>query len=198
MRYINQLEYAHIPYITRTSLQGEQYEKGQNTTVRSSGCGLCAAIMAVDRLLPNVEFTLEQAVELSYESKANTMVGTNYSCYAPAVARKFGLKVQASMDEKDLQNCLRTGGAAVVQVRGDRNGQKGLFTNGGHYMTVVWEEPDGRFAILDPSYREGKFNDPDRQGKVEVKNDNVILCSPEILAQEARPDRFHYYLFWRK
>ena len=65
MLYINQLDYAHVPYIPRTSLQGEEYERGQKTTVRSSGCGLCAAVMMVDRLLPNMEFTLEQAVELS-------------------------------------------------------------------------------------------------------------------------------------
>ena len=27
MRYINQLEYPHIPYITRTTLEGEDWEK---------------------------------------------------------------------------------------------------------------------------------------------------------------------------
>lgn len=198
MLYINQLEYAHIPYITRTSLRGEEYKRGQKTTVRSSGCGLCAAMMAVDRLLPNAEFTLEQAVELSYESKANTAVGTNYACYAPALAKKFGLKVQAGMDTEDLQNCLRTGGTAVVLVRGDREGQKGLFTNRGHYMTVISEEPDGRFAILDPGYKPGKFDSPDHRGKVEMKNDVIVLCTPDILAQEANPDRLHYYLFWRR
>lgn len=198
MLYINQLDYGHVPYITRTSLQGEEYERGQKTTVRSSGCGLCAAMMMVDRLLPNMEFTLQQAVELSYASSANTVVGTNYACYAPALARKFGLKLQAGMDTEDLQNCLRTGGAAVVLVRGDRDGQKGLFTNRGHYMTVIGEEPDGRFAILDPSYKPGKFDGPDRQGKVEIKNEVVVLCSPEILAQEANPNRLHYYLFWRR
>lgn len=198
MRYICQLDYPDIPYITRTSLQGEEYEKGQKTTIRSSGCGLCAAIMVVEQLLPNVEFTLEQSVELSYESNANTAVGTNYACLAPALAKKFGLKVQASMDIEDLRNCLRTGGAAVVLVRGDRNGQKGLFTNRGHYMAVIGEEPDGRIAILDPSYKAGKFDSPDHKGKVEIKNGVIVLCSPDILEEEANPNRLHYYLFWRR
>ena len=198
MRYINQLDYPHIPYITRTSMQGENYETGQKTTIRSSGCGLCAAIMAADRLLPNVEFTLEQAVELAYKSGANTSVGTNYSCFAPAFAKKFGFKLLAAMDVEDLQNCLRTGGVAVVLVRGDRNGQKGLFTRRGHYMTVIGEEPDGRLAILDPSYKEGKFDDPEYHGKVEMKNDVIVLCSPEVLEEEAKPNWTHYYLFWRR
>ena len=198
MLYVCQFDYPNISYITRTSLGPEEYERGQKTTVRSSGCGLCAAIMAVDRLLPGVEFTLEDAVQLSYDSGANTVVGTNYACYAPALAKKFGLKIQASMDMEDLQHCLRTGGAAVVLVRGDRNGQEGLFTNRGHYMTVISEEPDGRLAILDPSFKPGKFDSPGRKGKVELKNEVIILCSPEILQEEANPKRFHYYLLWRK
>lgn len=198
MRYINQLEYPDIPYITRTSMQGENYETGQKTTIRSSGCGLCAAIMALDRLLPNLEFTLEEAVELSYQSGANTTVGTNYSCFAPAFAKKFDLKLLGSMDVEDLQHCLRTGGVAVVLVRGDRKDQKGLFTKRGHYMTVIGEEPDGRLAILDPSYKPGKFDDPAHHGKVEMKNDVIVLCSPAVLDEEANPNRLCYYLFWRK
>ena len=198
MRYINQLEYPHIPYITRTTLQGEAYEKGQKTTVRTSGCGLCSAIMALDILRPEVEFTVEQAVELSYSVNANATVGTSYNYFAPAFANRFGLKVQASMQVEDLQNCLRTGGVAVVLVRGDRDGQVGLFTNGGHYMTVIGEEPDGRFAILDPSYKEGKFDGPGRKGKVEMKDGFIALCAPQVLEEEAKPNRFHYFLFWRK
>lgn len=198
MRYINQLEYPHIPYITRTTLQGEAYEKGQKTTVRTSGCGLCSAIMALDILRPEVEFTVEQAVELSYSVNANATVGTNYYYFAPAFADRFGLKAQASMHLEDLQNCLRTGGVAVVLVRGDRDGKKGLFTKGGHYMTVIGEGPDGRLVILDPSYKEGKFDSPEHKGKVEIKDDVLVLCRPEILEEEVNPNRFHYYLFWRK
>ena len=51
MKYINQLNFPDIPYVTRTDLEGAEREKGLNTTIRSSGCGLCAAIMVADRLL---------------------------------------------------------------------------------------------------------------------------------------------------
>ena len=176
MLYINQLDYPDVPYITRTSMSGEDYAWGQKTTVRSSGCGLCSAMMVADRLIPNVEFTLEEAVALSYEAKANTVVGTNYSLFAPAFAKKFNLRRRAAVEEEDLRQCLETGGAAVVLVRGDRDGQEGLFTNRGHYMAVIGVEPDGRFVILDPSYKAGKFDSPDRKGKVEIKNDRIRLC----------------------
>jgi hypothetical protein len=65
-------------------------------------------------------------------------------------------------------------------------------------MTVIGEGSDGRLVILDPSYKEGKFDSPEHKGKVEIKDDVIVLCRPEILEEEVNPNRFHYYLFWRK
>ena len=58
MKYVCQLEYPDLLYVTRTSLEGEAREKGKTTTIRSSGCGLCSAVMVADRLLPNCQFSL--------------------------------------------------------------------------------------------------------------------------------------------
>ena len=38
MKYINQRDYPHYPYITRTDLEGEELEYGKTTTVSNSGC----------------------------------------------------------------------------------------------------------------------------------------------------------------
>ena len=92
MKYINQLNFPDIPYVTRTDLEGAEREKGLNTTIRSSGCGLCAAIMVADRLLVDYTFDLVDAVELSYAVKANYKKGTCYKRFAPAFAEKLGLK----------------------------------------------------------------------------------------------------------
>ena len=43
---------------------------------------------------------------------------------------------------------------------------------------------DRRAAILDPSYKPGKFDIPERQGKVEVVADKICLCAPEVLAAD--------------
>ena len=98
MKYICQLEYPHIPYITRTSMEGEQWEKGQKTTIKTSGCGLCASIMAADRLLPNCTYNLEDAIALSYATGANGFPGTYWKIYVPAFAEKMGL-TYASLEE---------------------------------------------------------------------------------------------------
>ena len=52
-----------------------EQEYGKTTSIKTSGCGLCSALMVGDYLLPNFEFTLEEAIELSYEAKANMGAG---------------------------------------------------------------------------------------------------------------------------
>lgn len=197
MRYVNQLNYVQIPYITRTELEGEEFAKGQKTTIRSSGCGLCSAIMVADRLLPAYDFELEDAIALSYEVEANHLVGTDYKRFAPAFAEKLHLRVEMTDHMEQVLQCLQTGGAVVAHVGGDREGHIGVFSHKGHYVAVVSVEADGRLAILDPSYKENKFEEESRKGKVEVRNQVIALCRPEVLLEDTQNRTPHFYLFWR-
>ena len=197
MKYINQKDYPHWLYITRTGCEPEIREKGKTTTVATSGCGLCSSIMVADRLIPNCEFGLKDAVDLSYAVEANDIAGTNFSRYAPAFAEKMGLRYETSADIQALKHCLLTGGAAIVLVGGDREDHVGLFTHGRHYMAVVGTEPDGRFAILDPALYPGKFEEEGRQGKVELKCGVIALCTEQVLTEETRHIDPCFFLFWR-
>ena len=69
-------------------------EQGKTTTIRSSGCGICSAVMMAHRLIPNCTFDLKAAIDLAYETHANFEVGTNYEIYAPALAEKLGLRLE--------------------------------------------------------------------------------------------------------
>jgi len=191
MKYISQLDYPHWLFVTRTDLEEEQRERGRTTTIRSSGCGICSAVMVAHRLLPNCTFDLKEAIDLAYETKANFEIGTNYLVYAPAFAEKLELRLEMTNDLERLRYCLRTGGAAVVNVG------PGTFTQTGHYIVAINEEPDGRIAILDPSVRAGKLDDEALKGKVEVINRIIVLCSGETLAADAAKRDPGYYLFWR-
>ena len=198
MKYVNQLDYPDIPYITRTELTGAEYEKGQKTTVRSSGCGLCASVMVADRLIPNCEFELADALALSYETGANYKSGTTYTVYAPAFAKKLGLRCVITDDVEQLKDCLLSGGAAVALVTGERDDRVGLFTYGRHYIAIINVEPDGRVAILDPSYKEGKYEEEGRVGKVEMKNGVIALCDANEVALDGDVNEPTFYLFWRE
>lgn len=198
MRYVNQLDHPHMLYVTRTELEGAARERGRTTTIKASGCGLCSAIMVADRLLVNYKFDLDDAIQLSYDTKANHRVGTDYQRFAPAFAEKLGLRLEMTSDLERLLYCLRTGGAAVAHVA-EREGYTAVFTHGGHYIAVIGEEPDGRLAILDPSYKEGKYEEDGRKGKVELKDGVIALCTPEVLHEDTKREcDVVYYLFWRK
>lgn len=192
MKYVNQLEHSHWLYTTHVDDEG-----GRPTTVESSGCGLCSALMVADRLLPNCQFDLADAIDLSYSVKANHLVGTAYDRFFPAFAEKLGFKLEMTSDPERLCYCLRTGGAAVAYVTGEKEGQVGLFTYHTHYIAVIGEEPDGRVAILDPSYEEGKYEEEWRAGKIELKNDVIALCSLQVLMEEIVTHAPGFYLFWR-
>lgn len=197
MKYVNQLEHPHLRYITRTGMEGKDLEYGKSSTIRSSGCGLCSAIMVADRLLPNCNFGLYDALDLSYAVEANHKRGTDYERFAPAFAEKLGLKHEMTDDVDRLLHCLRTGGAAVALIGGDREGHIGVFSHGGHYVAVINEEPDGRIAILDPSYKENKYEEEGRQGKVELKCGVVAVCDLQVIAEDCANKSPRYFLFWR-
>ena len=198
MKYINQKQYPHMPYITRVDMESEAKEKGQKTTISSSGCGLCASIMVADRLIPNCEFGLEDAIALSYEVRANGLPGTYSAIYVPAFAKKMGLTYEYTNDPERLKYCLRTGGAAMCVTNGDRDSYIGVFSHGKHYIAMIGVEPDGRIAVLDPSYLEGKYEEEGRQGKVELKNGVVALCDVQVLVEETQGRDPAFFLFWRK
>ena len=154
--------------------------------------------MVLDRLMPEYDFSVEDAVKLAYDSCANHRKGTDYKRFAPAFAEKFGLDYEMTSDPERLRYCLRTGGAAVLHSKGDRDGYIGVFTHGGHYIAAISEERDGRIAILDPSLKEGKYEEEGRKGLVELKNGVVALCDMQVLVNDTETADYGFYLFWRK
>lgn len=198
MKYINQLDYPDIPYITRTKLEGEEREKGLHITMRSSGCGLCASAMVADMLLPDCDFDIMKALELSYESKANESIGTSFVHYVPAFCEKLGLDYQMTDSVDDLRDCFATGGAAIALVCGNTGKRVGLFTHKTHYIVLIGFERDGRVAVLDPSYKEGKYDEEGRKGKVEMKHGVIALCDINEVVLDRIEGKNIFYLFWRK
>lgn len=100
-------------------------------------------------------------------------------------------------DPLRLRHCLRTGGAAVLHVGGDYEGHIGVFSHTGHYITAISEEEDGRIVILDPSYKEGKFDEDGRRGKVEVRNGIFCFCEMQVITEDTESRTPGMYLFWR-
>ena len=129
MKYINQLEYRHIIYRTRVKMDVEESRK--NTTVASSGCGLCSICMMID-LLTDTTLDLEECIKISEDCGANHAVGTDMSILAPVIAEKFGLDYKPSYDYAEAVAHLQRGGQIVAHMGIPEGQTLGLFTKGGH------------------------------------------------------------------
>ena len=195
MIYLNQLDYPYMLYHTNTDDPTDISRK--NGTVRKSGCGLCSSVMVADRLLTDYSFTLTDAIHLSYDTGANHAIGTDYKIYAPAFAEKLGFKLEMTSDPERVLYCLHTGGAVVAHVSGNREGYTGVFSTGGHYIAVISADDNGRVAVLDPSYKEGKYDIEGRAGKVDVKG-VVCYCDISVLVEDTKNRTPSFYLFWKK
>ena len=194
MKYINQLEYAHIPYPTKVKLE-EFAPDGYPSTVRSSGCGLCCACMAID-ILTDTTLDVEECVRISRECVANHSRGTDMNILGPTLAEKFGIEYSKTSDLNEAILHLQNGGVIIAHVGVPVGKEIGLFTKGGHYILLV--STDGKeFCILDPSYTPEKFTIPERAGKVNFENAPYLYCDVNTVDSEAKPDRIKYHLFKR-
>ncbi|MCI6639585.1 MAG: hypothetical protein MSH10_02150 [Pygmaiobacter massiliensis] len=194
MLYLNQLEREDLAY--PTDVENEADEKMHNGTVKMAGCGLCSLCMVVDRLTTET-LSLLHCRDISYQVKANHGVGTDMKLLGPEVAERYGLSYATTDSVQEMIACLKNGGCAIVNVGGDREGYQGVFSHGGHFMTVISADADDELCVLDPSWRQDKWEEPGRPGKVRMEG-KFVYCTPQVLAKDAENRSPSYYLFSRK
>ena len=193
MRYINQLDYAHVPYLAEVKNPNATHEQ-RNRTVALSGCGLCAACMIVD-LLTDRELTVEECVAIAYECGSNWSVGTDMLVLAPAIAERYGLTYEKTDDPAIAVAHLQRGGKVIAHMGVPEGKRIGLFTKGGHYV-VLYATDGERFCVLDPSYTPEKFEIPERAGKVDTAKAPFLFCDVDLFHAETRGEgRVKYHLF---
>lgn len=190
MRYINQLEYESIPY--PTDLEHPDSEFATHGNIRRAGCGLCSACMVVERLR-GIQLSVTECRDISVEVGANHAIGTDMKLLAPEIAKRYRLELETTNDPAQLTRCLHQGGAAIVNVGGDREGHTGTFSNGGHYIVAI-REKGGLFYILDPSWTPEKYQSSPRRER--VREVGKLLLAEESVLQEDTANRSPgYYLF---
>ncbi|MCD7813068.1 MAG: hypothetical protein LUH20_03270 [Lachnospiraceae bacterium] len=183
MYYVNQRNYPHIAYPTLTDLP----ERKRDTSVSSSGCGLCSASMLVTNLT-GFEFSLADSLELSLAVGANHSPGTDMDLFAPYVAERFDLELEMTDDPEKLRAHMRKGYMAIANITGDRpeDNHIGLFSHGGHYVTVVAIDESGEeVTVLDPSQTVDKFKEEGRAGLVR-ENGFYLHTTFELLVEDCK------------
>ncbi|HCA34046.1 MAG TPA: hypothetical protein DEP00_02910 [Lachnospiraceae bacterium] len=194
--YLNQNRFPQVPYLTDAAAKTVAgcYDTG---TVESSACGLCYSGMMLHDLL-GIDVPMEQLVAYSYHAKANLYPGTSLVPYAQLLCRKYDIKFSQSNKESDIIETIRQGGVCIANVGGDYKGHIGVFSHGGHYIYIyAYNEASGEFAVLDPSRKEGKYEEEGRKGKVRCQGDTVY-CTADILKDDTANRDPGYFLFLRK
>ena len=186
MLYLNQLDYAHVPYFHNTDNGGPPEGR---ISVKTSGCGLCCACMIVEHLTTH-SLSIEDCVRLSESTGANHGIGTDMKILAPVISDMFGLEFSHTTDREEMIRHLQSGGEIIAHV-GCKGDKPGLFTKRGHYITVISVDRN-EVCILDPSYSETKFETEDRRGRVRI-NAPFIYCTIDTLMGEIKGNGFYMF-----
>ena len=179
-----QLDYESVPYPSPTSPNGN---------LADNGCGVCAASMLIENML-GVPFPPEESAALAKACGAREGYGTDLYIYSKALAERFHLGLADTEDVEEAMAFLRTKkGMVIANVRGNRDGYIGVFSDSGHYILVLDAEGD-EIAVLDSCYRPGRFDIPGRAGKVRMEG-SVAHSTKDVLKNDCfeRP----FFLFSR-
>lgn len=114
---------------------------------------------------------------------------------APAVAERFHLQLQTTDELAQMAGCLRSGGAAVINVGGNRENYTGTFSDGGHYIAAL-SESRGEFCLLDPSWTPRKYREAPRCERVRQRG-RFLYAPADVLRRDTANRSPAYYLFSR-
>lgn len=199
MKYLNQLEYSHIPYPTDAAAPDSRFH---SLSIKEAGCGLCCLAMMVDRLTTKT-VSLKKLISLSVKNEANLHPGTDMKVLGPVAAGLYDLDYSTTNSIRKAMRHLKNGGCVIANVGGDREGYTGVFSHGGHYILLLSVVKNSSAAakdlicVLDPSLKDGKYDEPGREGKV-LLDAPFAYCSPELLEKETDNRDPGFYLFSRK
>jgi len=152
----------------------------KNQTIGSSGCGPTSAAIVVSGIKGTV-LPPEMAkiyVDNGFRSANN---GTYLSAFS-WTANVFNIPYQETYYLDTAVNFLKNNNYIIVSVG------EGLFTTGGHLMVIAGIDGN-TLKIYDPYLYAGKFDTPDRRGKVTVIG-NTVYCSIDNFRKYANYSHF--------
>lgn len=177
----NQNDYGHLAYAA------PGYE---SATVKSGGCGVCAAVNAVGALTGQ-QVPVREMRDLALRCGARVSGGTDMKRLCTALEQAYRLTCVRTNSVTQLQNHLKQGGVAICNTAG-----KGMFSTGGHYV-VALGLLDGKVCLADPGLYAGKYRTVRRRAAVTLSGD-LLLTAPAVLDADCVGRWPRYYLLSRE
>lgn len=180
-------EYKGLTYYSQIDSRwsNKMYSSTGNSsqTIGTSGCGPTSASMIVTAIKGAItpDQMSDLFVKYGYRSANN---GTYLSAFR-FVADTFDIEYKETYKLDEAVELLKNNHYLVVSVN------NGLFTTGGHLMTIVGVEGN-ELKIYDPYLYAGKFETATRRGKVKVEG-NTVYCSIDNFRNYANYNGFYAY-----
>lgn len=165
-------DYAGLTYYSQIDFRWKNnfYTSVNNSsqTIGSSGCGPTCAAMIVSSITGNITPSkmAEVFVERGFRSSNN---GTYWSAFR-WIADYFDIEYKETYKLNDVIEMLNND-YLVVAACGN-----GLFTTGGHFVTLVGIEGNV-IKVYDPYLYSGKFNTSTRRGKATVSGNTISVTT---------------------
>ena len=168
--------------------------KDNGKTLGSSGCGVCASLMII-RNMTDYDVKLESYTEKLIEIGARAPYGSNINVISDYLRSEYKLKYKCTKDIEKLKEHLREGNMAIAHV-----GYNKYFAKSGHFVVVAGivkdENEEERAIILDPSFRESKYQKQRRIDMgIEYSEDGIVTAPFETLSADCKDE--HFTLFYK-
>lgn len=179
----NQYNYGDVPYVV---------DGYPNATIRTGGCGICAAVNAVGAVSGKMVDIITMR-KLAYQSGARVPGGTQEGTLLDFIADQYKFKWQKSNSRAELEAWVKDGGVAICNVAGN-----GMFSDSGHYITILGVRDDGRAVIADSGLYKPKYTKSvKRRNKIVVSGD-IIFAEFGVVEDDCIGRNPRYYLIKKK
>ena len=165
---------ASIPYPSPTH---------PSATVATSGCGVCASLMALMNLT-KYKVSLKNWTKALRDAGCRANEGTDMDAVCAYMKKKYGIAYTKTTDIDKLVAWMKKGYGAIANV-----GAKGYFSSDGHFVYVAGIEKNGKLIILDPYYYSDKWtstvNGINRSKYFTYSaSRHELYCKPSVLAAD--------------
>ncbi len=169
MYYYNQNDYANVNY--------DKAGTSEIETVKTSGCGVCAACIAFNNLAGGELYTVAQMARFSINHGARDNSGTNMITLLNALCKQHSaFSCKTTTSESELVSHLKSGGIAIAN-QGDAYN---VFSTSGHFV-VAYKMSGSNIEVLDPQMYDGKYDAYSRPQRIVKKTANgCIVTSAEM------------------
>lgn len=157
-----------------------------SATIKSGGCGVCAAVNAVGALTGK-RVPVREMRDLAVKCGARVSGGTDMKKLTEQLCRTYGLTCAKSNSLSQLTEHLKAGGVAICNTAG-----RGMFSTGGHYVVALGFLGD-KLCVADPGLYAGKYNTARRKAAVLVSGD-LLLTDTATLDADCVGRWPRYYL----